>query len=512
MTIAEGLQSDESGLMQDRPATGQPGPNTPFARSLRSKGYVFIILVLSYMLLATAFFFSQREKPLLQLEQYQKIQKTQAALVQADLAAFHVVTVLFAEVTPAEFGRVVAYFSTLRQQYQGLRILFPEQAEAFQRLEQSIPLPASEPAESYLHRIQLHLAESKSELERLTAANQARMTSLVREYRENDDALVIKSLVLGSLGLILIGTITTVFFNRLKSDLFRLQQRTTEIVKGYRGAPLEVTRQDEVGQLTDGINYMSQALAEREQALEIEHRKASFKDKMIAIDSLAGGIAHEIGNPITCIAGLAEEIGNDAGNRLSEDSKIGLSQLQQYIEGAVMVTKDLSQLDIRNLDESQWLDANQLLANSVNLCRFDNRWSKISLRLDLDHGLPAIFASEIQFNHMIMQLLENARDALSSQDQPDILVQTKPYRQHGISIIVEDNGIGVAEDELEHIFEPFYTTKAVGQGTGLGLAICWTIIKSHQGDIRAERSPAGGLKLILDLPCEVKSQSEGKQF
>ena len=512
MTIAEGLQSDENGLMQDRPAAGQPGPDTPFARSLRSKGYVFIILVLSYMLLATAFFFSQREKPLLQLEKYQKIQKTQAALVQADLAAFHVVTVLFAEVKPAEFDRVVAYFSTLRQQYQGLRILFPEQAEAFQRLEQSIPLPASEPAESYLHRVQLHLAESKSELERLTAANQARMTSLVREYRENDDALVIKSLVLGSLGLILIGTITSVFFNRLKSDLLRLQRRTDEIVKGYRGAPLAVTRQDELGQLTDGINYMSRALAEREQALEIEHRKASFKEKMIAIDSLAGGIAHEIGNPITCIAGLADEIAGDAENRLSAESELSLSQLRQYTDGAVMITRDLSQLDIRNLDQSEWIDINQLLTNTVNRCRYDNRWSKISLRLDLDHGLPAIFASEIQFNQLIMHILENSRDAVSGQQQPDILVQTKPYQQHGISIIIEDNGSGLKEDALEQIFEPFYSTKSVGQGTGLGLAICWTIIKSHQGDIRAERSPAGGLKIIIDLPCEVNSQSEGKQF
>ena len=114
-------------------------------------------------------------------------------------------------------------------------------------------------------------------------------------------------------------SITTIaFFNRLKSDLLRLQVRAAEIENGYRGEPLAITRQDEVGQLTDGINYMAQALAQREQALEIERRKISFKERMTAMDSLAGGIAHEVGNPITCIAGLVDEIRNDEDNHLGQ--------------------------------------------------------------------------------------------------------------------------------------------------------------------------------------------------
>jgi len=86
-----------------------------------------------YMVLATAFFFSQRDQPLQQLEQYQKIQKTQKALAQADLAAFHVVTVLFSEVTQKEINQVISYFSTLKQQYQKLGLLFPEQSESFRQ-------------------------------------------------------------------------------------------------------------------------------------------------------------------------------------------------------------------------------------------------------------------------------------------------------------------------------------------------------------------------------------------
>jgi len=500
----EGVLSGQSGLF-DKVELRQ---HTTFSNSLRSRGYVFIILVLIYMVLATAFFFSQRDEPLQQLEQYQKIQDTQKALSQADLVAFHVVTVLFSKVKQKEINQVVAYFSTLKQQYQNLGLLFPEQSESFRQLEQSIPESSHQSGEVYLQKVHLYLATSKNELERLMTANQARMTSLIKEYRRHDDFLVVKSSVLGTLGLALIATITTLFFNKLKSDLVALQKRTAEIVKGYRGAPLPVKRQDELGQLTDGINFMSQALAEREKALEIERRKTSFEEKMIAVDSLAGGIAHEVGNSITCIEGLAREIENDGKTQLSEGSKNCLLQLQQYTEGIVRVTRDLSMLDTETPDESEWIDINQILAKTVNLCRYDNRWSNIAITVDLNFSLPAIFASKNQFNQMITHILENALDAISGQTQPNILMQTKPYQQNGITIIIEDNGVGVKEDDFQHIFEPFYTTKPVGQGTGLGLAICWTIIKSHHGNIQAEPSSKGGLKITINLPCDETAQNE----
>jgi C4-dicarboxylate-specific signal transduction histidine kinase len=462
MPVADTLQTRDNEVLAGEVGTQSSRDVTRFFRSLRSKGYVFFILVLTYMVLATAFFFGQREKPLLQLEEYQKIQQTQAALVKADLAAFHVVTALFSQVSQAEIQQVATYFSSLKQQYRNLALLFPEQADTFARLEQSIPRISQQSESLYLQQAHLHLAQSKNEIERLITANQARMTSLIRDYRHNDDLLVIKSLVLGTVGLILIGTITTVFFNRLKSDLLRLQRRTAEIVKGYRGEPLPVTREDEVGQLMAGINYMSQALAEREQALEMQRRNTSFREKMIAIDSLAGGIAHEVGNPITCIEGLADEIAKDEQTELSEQSRSRLEQLQHYINGIVRVIRDLSQLDTK----------------------------------------PAMYASETQFNQFTMHILENARDALGGQNNAKFRLTTRFDPEYGIRISFQDNGPGVKSDHLKHIFEPFFTTKDIGESTGLGLAICWAIVKSFRGEIRAENSTGGGLKIDVQLPLE----------
>lgn len=474
--------------------------NTRFFNSLRFKGYVFIALLLSCIAVIAVFVLSQRHEPLDQLEQYQKIQKAQQALIQADLAAFHVVTVLFSDVTQTELREVVGYFSTLREQYQNLQILFPEQAESFRKLVESIPITLEDPNKSNLQQIHFHLASSKNELDRLMSINRDRMTKLVEDYRIHNDSIVVTTLTLGIMSLALLGAITTLFFNQLKSDLKALQERTTEIVDGYRGAPLLVKRRDEVGQLTHGVNVMAQALAEREQALEIQHRKSSFMEKMVAIDSLAGGIAHEIGNPISCIAGLAQEVQSDEQSKLSSESQKSLNILLKYIDGLVGVTRDLSVIDTQNTDEYEWLDINQLITNTCNIYRYDKRWVSTGIKLELDYDIPALLASNNQISQLITNILENALDAVATMDQPVITLQTLAIADDILNILVTDNGPGIDTEVLPHIFDPFYSTKPVGQGTGLGLAICWSIVKTHHGTITAESHLEQGTTIKISLP------------
>lgn len=474
--------------------------NSRFFNSLRFKGYIFIALLLTCIAVIAVFVLSQRHEPLEQLEQYQKIQKAQEALIQADLAAFHVVTVLFSDVTQTELREVVGYFSTLREQYQNLQTLFPEQAESFRKLVESIPGTLEEPNKNNLQKIHFHLARSKNELDRLMTINRDRMTKLVENYRIHNDSIVVTTLTLGIMGLALLGAITTLFFNQLKSDLKALQERTTEIVDGYRGAPLPVKRRDEVGQLTHGVNVMAQALAEREQALEIQRRKSSFMEKMVAIDSLAGGIAHEIGNPISCIAGLAQEVQMDEHTQLSVESQQNLNTLLQYIDGLVRVTRDLSVIDTQNTDEYEWLDINQLITNTCNIYHYDKRWVSTAIELNLDHDIPALLASNNQISQLLTNILENALDAVSAIEQSVITLQTQPLADDSLNILVTDNGPGIEAEVLPHIFDPFYSTKPVGQGTGLGLAICWSIVKTHHGTITAESNPGQGTTIKIILP------------
>ena len=507
-SLQKAYSKPEGSPHANNPAGNKSSGFTSLIHSLRWRGYLFNGIVLSLLLIITFFFFSQREQSLDQLEQYQQIQKTQETLLQADLISFHVVTVLFSDVTAQEMKQVAAYFSTVGEHYQELIKLFPEEADAIRKLELSVPKSIENPGEAYLQRVHLHLAQSKNEIDRLIIANQSRMTQLVKENRRRNDELIMNTLVLGVLALVLIGSLTTIFFNQLKSDILALLKRTTEIVAGYRGKPLPVTRHDELGELMEGVNTMSQALENREKDLEIERRKSSFHEKMVAIDSLAGGMAHVVGNSTACISGLIDEIARDPENHLNESSIDNLNLLQKHAADLALMNQNLSLIDTQQQDKNEWVDINQQLTRIVKLLDFDQRWESVTIALQLDSQLPALFCSATQFNQLIAQLFENSLDALAHSRSPHILIETKAEQNERIRIIFEDNGDGVSEANLAQIFEPFYTTKPAGQGTGLGLPICWTIVRSMNGTINAESSAQGGLRLTLNLPVNSKTSNQ----
>jgi signal transduction histidine kinase len=469
-------------------------------QSLKFKGYLFNVLLLSYIVFILLFALSQREQPLEQLEQYQKIQRAQEALLQADLAAFHIVTVLFSQVSQADLNNVVGYFSSLRQQYINLQRWFPEQAETFKTLVDSIPGTLQEPNEDNLRDIQFHLARSKSVLDRLMKVNQERLGQLVADYRERNDSTVLAILVLGIVGLVILGGLISFFIKHLRKDIDSLHRRTSEIVDGYRGEPLAVRRNDEVGQLTRGVNFMAKALSEREQALEIQYNKASFVEKMVAIDSLAAGIAHEFGNPIASIAGLVDVIKSDENNSLSKESRQSLESLLGYTNVLVRLTRDLAVFDAQKGDEFEWLDINQVITNTCQIFHYDKRWSNVNIDLRLNHSIPAVFGSGNQVIQLVNNILENSMYALRDVECPEVSISTQLQGAEHILIQIRDNGSGMEQEVLDHVFDPFFSTKPVGQGTGLGLAICWTIVKNHYGIIRAQSADAKGCEISIVLP------------
>jgi two-component system NtrC family sensor kinase len=472
-----------------------------FSRSLRTQGILFNALLVAYIVFIVLYALGQRNEPLQQLEQYQKIQRAQEALIQADLAAFHIVTVLFSGVNQDELTRVMGYFGSLREKYINLQRLFPEQAATFRELVDSIPASVERPSEENLAKIQFHLARSKSKLDQLMTINQERLTTLIEDYRAHNEAVVATILSLGILGLIVFGGLVSLFVHELKRDVRFLQARTAEIIDGYRGKPLPVRRNDEVGQLAQDINHMAEALAEREKALEIQRNKASFVEKMVAIDSLAGGIAHEIGNPVASIVGLAEVIRSDDQSQLSDDSRNNLQSIGEYCDVLVRLTHELSVFDAnKQSDEFEWLDINQLLTNTCAIFHYDQRWAGIEVDFQPDATLPAIYSSLNQLTQVVNNILDNARDALAGCEQPRVVIRTRQQGPENLVVEFEDNGAGMENTVVEHIFDPFFSTKPVGQGTGLGLSICWTIVRNLQGIIHAESSAGNGSVISVVLP------------
>jgi len=479
---------------------------TYYVQKLSGKGFIFVGMLLAYAAFLILVVLQERDLPLKQLEAYQQIQEAESALVQADLAAFHVVTTLLSNVNNNDMRTIVQYFSVLREQYDILTELFPEKAESFKQFVETLTVLLREPTKENFMSFHSQLTHAKQEIDQLLVENRGKRELLLEEFRTHSDHVVITTLTLGIIGLTLLGGTTSLFFMQLTKDINRLRLRVSEIMNGYRGAPLSITRKDELGELTSGVNHMAQTLKEKEKELELERRKSSYQEKMNAIETLAGGIAHEIGNPIACISGLAQEIQDLTENKLDAPIQHNLQSIQNYSEGLSRITRDLSVMSASSDDQSQLLDFNQLITTTTGLLQYDKRWDAIQFEYDLMPNLPAISGFSDQLSLLLNNLLENSLDALNEQKapghSPKIKITTHLLADSDLILTIKDNGKGMAETIQHRAFEPFYSTKPVGQGSGLGLSLCWSIISTHKGEIKLSSVPEKGTTIEIRIPTD----------
>lgn len=482
-----------------------PASGGPWFHSLKLKAVVFVLLLLAYTVFFIMVVMQGRQQPLEKIETYQNIQLAEKALVQADIAVFHVITIMLIEVDEQGLNSVVSYFATLRDNYLQLEKVFPDQAQPFRELVEFLPAVVANPAPDTLNHLTRLITQSKMNLDRLMDLNRDRRRQLVEELRLHGDQLARQAMALGVIGLALFGTATGLFFASLTKNLSRLRTRVQQIVNGYRGEELLTERRDELGQLIRGVNQMASTLLEHEQELEIERRKSSFNEKMVAVEALAGGVAHEIINPITCIVGLAQT----ARESLVGQEKIpdalaeNLASIDRYSQTLADVTRDLSIIATPSETARQLLDINQLISDVCNLLRYDPRWEGIQFEFELAPMLPAVSGVPDQLSLVVNNILENAFDALAdnTDDTAAVIIATSLADNDQLLCRFTDNGRGMDDEMLAHALEPFYSTKPVGSGTGLGLALCWSIISSHEGSLEIYSSPGKGTSVEIILPA-----------
>jgi PAS domain S-box-containing protein len=245
--------------------------------------------------------------------------------------------------------------------------------------------------------------------------------------------------------------------------------------------------------------------------LDVTHRKAleaqlRESQKMEAIGTLAGGVAHEINNPINGIMNYAQLV----ADKLPADSR-----LQQHLAGILKETHRVSQI-VRNLlsfarqDKTGRSPANlnDIVNSALTLIQTVIRHDQITLELDVPPDLPQMECRSQQLEQVLMNLLTNARDALNEKypayDEDKIIrVSVRRFGQDGapwLRTTVEDHGNGIPAEIAGRVFDPFYTTKPAGKGTGLGLSISYGIIEEHGGRLHFETEPGCGTRFHMDLP------------
>ena len=235
-------------------------------------------------------------------------------------------------------------------------------------------------------------------------------------------------------------------------------------------------------------------------------------DRLDAVGRLAGGIAHDLNNMLMSILGSADFV----SRRLAPDSPevTELQRLTLAASRSAKLTQQLLAFARRDMINPQAVDLNAVVTDAVSLLRPLLRRS-IGLELELAAELPSVLADKSRLDQVVVNLVLNARDAMphggrvvletsSVMLDPVYLerhaqVNIKPGRY--VMLAVSDTGHGMDRETLSHIFEPFYTTKPVGQGTGLGLASVYGSVKQAGGLVWAYSEPDIGTVLKVYLPA-----------
>ena len=226
-------------------------------------------------------------------------------------------------------------------------------------------------------------------------------------------------------------------------------------------------------------------------------------NKMASLGKLAAGVAHEINNPLSIIresAGWIRDIINDGELGESEavdDLQEATGDIERHVERARTVTHRMLGFARRMEPLQEDVDLNMLARQTVSFLENEIRHRNIEVECRFDVELPLITTDANQVQQVILNLLENAIDAIGS----DGCIEVES-RSDGssVSLSITDSGEGIAEENLNRVFDPFFTTKPTGEGTGLGLSIVYSTLKKLGGgiDVRSERG--AGTTFTITLP------------
>ncbi|MFW5498789.1 MULTISPECIES: ABC transporter substrate binding protein [unclassified Maridesulfovibrio] len=257
-------------------------------------------------------------------------------------------------------------------------------------------------------------------------------------------------------------------------------------------------------------------------------------EKMLSVGGLAAGMAHEINNPLGVIAQGAQNItrrvlGDLNGNRKAAEARnINLEDLHDYmhdrdipkivhgitasVDRAAKIVRNMLSFSRKNQDNFKQHDLSELLDNTIELA--DNEYNlstkydfkKIEIVREFEDKISTVLCEGSEIQQVFLNLLKNSAQSMTSKSYekggPKFILRAYE-KSDWVNIEIEDNGQGIDENVRKRIFEPFYTTKKVGEGTGLGLAISYFIIADlHKGNMEVYSSPGNWTKFVISLPIQ----------
>ncbi len=259
--------------------------------------------------------------------------------------------------------------------------------------------------------------------------------------------------------------------------------------------------------------------SEMEKVAEERSKQLVHAERMATVGLLSAGIAHEINNPTTFIAGniqtlekffgdvepiLRERTEQDCEN--TEKLEFILQETPKAVEGIrngvrriSRIVKGLKSFCRKDENAVAACDINTCIEQALELCHNALKYY-VTIEKDLAENLPHVMADSQQIEQVLINLFVNAADAMAEYGQGTLSIKTQST-DNSVVVKVSDTGPGIPDDKLDDIWQPFFTTKPPDKGTGLGLFTVRGIIENHEGLISLENKPSGGAEFTITLPA-----------
>lgn len=255
-----------------------------------------------------------------------------------------------------------------------------------------------------------------------------------------------------------------------------------------------------------GVVFLKQHILDRELLTTLKGSQESVEslrrlqaqlvqsEKLASLGQLVGGAAHELNNPLTALLGYSELL---TGTSLSTEQRALVQKIDQQIRRTRTLVSSLLSFAKQVPGEKTAIDVNGLLLTAVKLYPPQLHGAFVQVHTDLGNNLPRVLGDSNQLLQVCLHVTNNAYHAMAEKGGTlEVVTRAKDD-----SVIIEfcDNGVGI--EDPARVFDPFYTTRPVGQGAGLGLSVCYGIIQEHKGKILCQNRPEGGAIFQIELPA-----------
>lgn len=304
---------------------------------------------------------------------------------------------------------------------------------------------------------------------------------------------------------IVLGTLIVAWLvQKVTEPLRQLQVSAEAVGRGDFSRQVEITSQDECGQLAGAFNTMTGNLKRSREELErtfstLKNTQAQLvqSERLSGLGEFVAGVAHELNNPLTSVMGFSELLVQAPGHPKQDRY---LEMIFKSSQRCQKIVQSLLAFARRHPPERKLWNVNALLESSVEFMQYQLRTSNIQVVTQLDPTLPQAMVDEHQMQQVFMNILNNARQAIEAKGCPGRVQISTENLGSRMRIVFEDTGAGIAEEHMAKLFDPFFTTKEIGQGTGLGLSFCYGVITEHGGTIQARSKLGEGAAFTIELP------------